>query len=677
MEFQPMESVITDTAPGAHADLHTPQVAGRQLSCVGWNETAVVYPKDACIHHLFEAQAVRTPAAVALIFNEERVSYGELNRRANQLAHRLRGLGVGPEVLVGIMTERSVEMVVGLLAILKAGGAYLPLDPAYPRERLQFMLEDAAVKVLLTQGRLAESLSTGAAWAINLDTCRGETAGESVENPDAGVTAENLAYVIYTSGSTGQPKGVEVPHRGVVRLLFGVDYVRLDAGETFLQLAPVSFDASTFEIWGALLHGARCVLHPGCLPTFKELGDAIEKNNVSVLWLTSSLFNAVMDEAPEILAPIGQLLVGGEALSVPHVRRARTLFPTQQLINGYGPTESTTFTCCYPVPRELDAGVHTIPIGRPIANTQVYILDGGMRTVAAGETGELYIGGAGLARGYLNRPELTAERFVANPFSADPGARLYKTGDLVRSLPGGDIEFLGRIDQQVKLRGFRIELGEIEAAFASHPRVRDVAVVAREDVPGDKRLVAYVVTDGVEPAACVEPAHELRQYLKGKLPEYMIPSAIVALERMPLTPNGKLDREALPAPERTAAPAVRQCFVGARNELERAIAKVWQEVIRVERIGVDDNLFDLGAHSLHMVQALQKLKASLGADFSITRMFQYPTVSSLARFLSGESSAGPADGACAEPFAGKIQDRAQKQREALARRKQLARGKSQ
>ena len=558
--------------------------------------------------------------------------------------------------------ERSVEMVVGLLGVLKAGGAYVPLDPAYPHERLRFMLEDAAVEVLLTQERLAQSNPAGRARVLCLDAGWDEIAQESVENLDGVTTPEDLAYVIYTSGSTGQPKGVAIPHRGIIRLLFGVDYVRLDPAETFLHMAPISFDASTFELWGALLHGAKCLLYGGGLPALKELGEVIRQHSVSVLWLTSSLFNAVMDEAPEILSPVRQLLIGGEALSLPHVRRARELFPGQQLINGYGPTESTTFTCCYRIPPRIEEGASSVPIGRPIGNTQVYILDECLRPAPAGTPGELYIGGAGLARGYLNRPELTAERFIANPFADEGAGRLYKTGDLVRLLPDGEIEFLGRIDQQVKIRGFRIELGEIEAALAGHPLVREAVAVAREDAPGDKRLVAYVVPAGGESA----PAGELRAFLKVKLPEYMIPSAFVSLERLPLTPNGKLDRRALPPPGPDVVSEGGRPFVAASTEFERTVARVWQEVINVERIGVDDNLFDLGAHSLHIVQALEKLNRSLGADLSVTELFQYPTVGSFAKHLSRELNE--------QPLARKVQDRARRQREALARQKLIVRG---
>ena len=358
---------------------------------------------------------------------------------------------------------------------------------------------------------------------------------------------------MYTSGSTGTPKGVAVPHRGVVRLLFGVNYAQLDASRIFLHLSPLAFDASTFEISGALLHGARCVLFPEQIPNLTGFGSGTDGIKVNTLWLTAALFNTVIDEAPEILAGVHQLLIGGEALSAAHVRRALERLPATEIVNGYGPTESTTFTCCYPIPRTLDPSLTSIAIGRPIANTEVYVLDGRLWPVPIGVPGELYIGGAGLARGYLNRPELTAEKFIRRSLPHGPGCRLYRTGDRVRWRPDGNLEFLGRLDHQVKMRGFRIELGEIEAALAEHPQVREAVVLLREDRPGDRRLVAYVVARG-EP---VPSLSELRSFLRGKLPEYMVPSAFVFLGRMPLTPNGKVDRKALPAPEardRTSPP---------------------------------------------------------------------------------------------------------------------------
>ncbi|MEH1861773.1 MAG: amino acid adenylation domain-containing protein [Nostoc sp.] len=467
--------------------------AERQQLLVEWNNTQIEYPQDKCIHQLFETQVELTPNAVALVFEGKQLTYRELNAKANQLARYLQSLGVGKEVLVGICVERSLEMVVGLLGTLKAGGAYVPLDPAYPKERLGFILEDTDASVLLTQQQLVEELPKHGAQFVCLDTDWKIISQYCQENCITRVQASNLAYVIYTSGSTGQPKGVKVVHRGVNRLLFGVNYVHLDGTQRFLQLAPISFDASTFEIWGALLHGAKCVLFSGTIPTSQNLSGEIRKHGITILWLTAALFNSIIDNESQALSGIKQLLIGGEALSVAHIQKASEALPFTQIINGYGPTESTTFSCCHFIPRQLETNIESIPIGRPIANTKVYVLNDDLQPVPIGVPGELYIGGDGLARGYLNRPDLTAEKFIPNPFSNQAGSRLYKTGDLVRYLSDGNIEFLGRVDDQVKIRGFRIELGEIEALLRQHPDVREAVVIVREDIPGDKCLAAYVV----------------------------------------------------------------------------------------------------------------------------------------------------------------------------------------
>ena len=474
----------------------------RNRLLVSWNNTAADYPQDRCIHQLFEAQVEQTPDAVAIIFEERQLTYREANESANQLARYLQGLDVGPDVLVGVCVERSLMMVIALLGILKAGGAYVPLDPAYPQERLAFMVEDTAISVLLTQERLLEKLPENATKIICLDRGWNAIAAEKTENLGVPVTPDNLAYINYTSGSTGLPKGVAAIHRGVIRLLFGVNYVNLSAKEKLLQAAPLSFDASTFEIWGALLHGAQCVLLPAKIPTPEDLGNAIRKHGITTLWLTAALFNTIIDDCPEILLGIQQLLTGGEALSVRHILKAQSALPLVQMINGYGPTEGTTFTCCYPIPRNLPESIPSIPIGRPISNTQVFLLDEQLQPVPIGVPGELHIGGAGLARGYLNRPDLTETKFIPNPFfnpkykiQNTKSDRLYKTGDLARYLPDGNIEFIGRIDNQVKIRGFRIELGEIEAALSQHPAVGQAVAIAREDITNHKRLVAYIVPE--------------------------------------------------------------------------------------------------------------------------------------------------------------------------------------
>jgi amino acid adenylation domain-containing protein len=489
-EFETLLTGITTHPDAAIAKLPILPDAEQQL-LTEWNQTQTDYPRDRCIHHLFEAQVAQTPDAIAVVFNNQQLTYRELNRRANQLAHHLQKLGVHSDTLVGICTERSLETIVGLLGILKAGGAYVPLDPSYPQERLAFMVEDTQISILLTQRSQIDTVPNYRGAIVCLDQDGDAIALESADNPSNTTTASHLAYVTFTSGSTGKPKGVSVGHRGCVRLVKETHYANFHTEAVFLQLAPLAFDASTFEIWGSLLNGARLVLFPADKPSLEELEQVIEQHQVTTLWLTAGLFHLIVDERPDALKPLRQLLAGGDVLSVPHVQRFLQANPDCQLINGYGPTEGTTFTCCYPITTAALTS-SSIPIGRPIANTQVYLLDRHLQPVPIGAVGELHIGGDGLAREYFNRPDLTAEKFISNPFSPDSTARLYKTGDLARYLPDGNIEFLGRVDNQVKVRGFRIELGEIEAALSQCPGVQKSVVVVREDVPGDKTLAGYV-----------------------------------------------------------------------------------------------------------------------------------------------------------------------------------------
>jgi aspartate racemase len=595
---------------------------------VEWNNTKTDYPKEKCIHELFETQVEKSPDVIAVAFEDQELTYQELNRRANQLAHYLRKRGVGSESLVGICVERSLNMIVAILGVLKAGGAYVPLDPAYPKERLSFMLEDTQVRVVLTEVTSLPNLPSTSARVICLDPDCEEVAREPQDNLINQSTADSLAYVIYTSGSTGVPKGVEVCHRGVVRLLFGVDYVRFDGMQTFFHLAPISFDAATFEVWGALLHGGKCVLCPGKAPSPRELGEVLKKYRVHTLWLTAALFNTVIDQEPQALSEVKQLLIGGEALSAPHVRKGLARLPDAEIINGYGPTESTTFTCCYPIARPLADNLSSIPIGRPIANTQVYILDPHGYPTPVGVPGEIYIGGAGLARGYLNHPELTAEKFIANPFSAKPGARLYRSGDIARYLPDGNIELIGRKDDQVKIRGYRIEPGEIEAVLNRHPQVRDVVVVAREDCPGDKRLVAYVAGHDHEELK----VDELKTFLKTEVPGYMMPSAWVNLVSLPRTPNGKINRAALPAPDAGQLDSSAK-FTAPRTEVEKTLARVWAEVLKLERVGIHDNFFDLGGHSLLATQVLSRLRNDFSKEIPLRTLFESPTIEQMAAVI--------------------------------------------
>jgi aspartate racemase len=611
----------------------------RHQLLVEWNDTQADYPRDASIHELFEDQVERRPESIAVAFESEQLTYQELNQRANGLARYLQSLGVGPEVMVGVCVERSLEMVIGLLAILKAGGAYLPLDPGYPAERLAFMLSDTRAPVLLTQQRLEERLPDYSGRVICLDAdWPAMDPGQGEANLVRVPSAESLAYVMYTSGSTGRPKGVGVTHRNVVRLVKEANYASLTAEEAVLQFAPISFDASTLEIWGPLLNGGRLVVAPAHMPTLEELGHMIRRYQVTTLWLTAGLFHQMVEYHLGDLRSVRQLIAGGDVLSASHVRKVlRGLKKGCKLINGYGPTENTTFTTCYPMTGAAEVGA-TVSIGRPITSTQVYILDRHLNPAPIGVPGELYIGGDGLARGYLNRPELTAEKFIPNPFSSSvtgdrkTGSRLYRTGDLARYLPSGNIEFLGRLDQQVKIRGFRVEPGEIESVLGQHPAVRQAVVVAREDVPGDTlpgaadtRLVAYVVPNQVGGAT----VSEMRSFLKGKLPEHMIPSVFMLLDALPLTSNGKLDRRGLPTPNRTR-PDLESAFAAPRTVTEELLSEIWGEVLGLEAIGTRDNFFELGGHSLLATQVISRIRDAFQEDLPLHSLFETPTVAGLA-----------------------------------------------
>jgi amino acid adenylation domain-containing protein len=593
---------------------------------VEWNDTRRSYPADRSIAELFEAQVAEAPDAIALTFERACLSYGDLDRRANQLAHRLQALGVGPEVPVALCVERSLEMIVGLLGILKAGGAYVPLDPTYPKQRLAFMLEDTQTPVLLTQDRLRAALPAHGPRILSLDADWPAVAGESEATPTSQVTPEHLAYVMYTSGSTGWPKGVSVPHRAVVRLVKNTSYARLTADEVFLQLAPLAFDASTFEIWGSLLNGARLAIAPPGVLSVAELGQVLRRDQVTTLWLTAAFFHQVVEQDLDSLGPVRQLLAGGDVLSVPHVKSLLRGRPGCRLINGYGPTESTTFACCFDVTANGDVG-SSVLIGRPIANTRAYVLGRARELVPIGVPGELYLGGDGLARGYLNRPDLTAERLIPDPFSDRPDARLYRTGDLVRYRPDGNIEFLGRMDDQVKIRGFRVEPAEIEAVLRQHPALRDAVVVAREEAPGEKALVGYCVTRGElsEP-----PIDELRRYLAERLPVHMIPANLVRLTALPLTASGKVDRAALPVPSIADRVISQAASAGPTDAVEAQLVEIWEDVLGVRPIGTADDFFQLGGHSLLAVQMFARLREGLGVTLPLATLFQAPTIAGLA-----------------------------------------------
>ncbi len=621
-----------------------------------------------CIHQLFEERVEQNPAAIAVVFGDRQLTYAQLNIQANKLAHYLREIGVGAERSVGIYTERSLEMVVGLLAILKAGGAYVPIDPSYPLERQQFIVADTRLEIILAQATAVDALSErfdrSTVKIVSLDPENRNFSTASEANLVSETTANNLAYVMYTSGSTGQPKGVCVVGRGVVRLVQQTDYASFAPREIFLQLAPIAFDASTFEIWGCLLNGGQLVIAPPHALSLAELGRVIQQYRITTLWLTAGLFQLMVDRNLDALESLRQLLAGGDILSVPHVRKFLERFPNCQLINGYGPTENTTFTCCYSIrlPLPVDA---SIPIGYPIAHTQVYLLDEQLAPVAAGAAGELYIGGDGLARGYLDRPELTAEKFIHSPVlpGKESGERLYKTGDLARYLPDGRIEFLGRIDNQVKIRGFRIELGEVERVLAQHPQVRENIVIARQSATEEKQLVAYIVSQDL----AAMPLDRLRSFIEQQLPEYMVPSAFVFLPALPLTANGKVDRRALPAPSRERPP-LEQAFVAPQNDLQRTLAQIWCELLGLERVGIDDNYFDLGGTSISILKVAIALQQQLGQEIPVVKLFQHSTIAGLAAYLQ-QPTGGNTTALERGQLPDKLHSRAQQQKAAQARRR--------
>ncbi|HEU0054412.1 MAG TPA: amino acid adenylation domain-containing protein, partial [Longimicrobium sp.] len=595
--------------------------AERALVLEAWNDTAAEVPADQCIHQLFEAQAARTPDAVAVRFEEASLTYRELNERANQLAHHLRGHGVGPEVRVGVLMERSLEMVVSLLAVLKAGGAYVPLDPGLPAERLAYMLDDSAVPLVLAQAVLHGAVpAREGVEVLAVDALAERLAAESAENPAVGAGPDSLAYVIYTSGSTGRPKGVMNQHRGVVnRLVWMQAHFGIGADDVVLQKTPFGFDVSVWEFFWPLRQGATLVMaRPDGHRDPLYLQEVIERRGVTTLHFVPSMLQQFVEAVePGRCASLRHVVCSGEALPPALVARFHDRFAAPVVLtNLYGPTEAAVDVSFWTCPR--DGTVDVVPIGRPVWNTALYVLDAALRPVPVGVPGELYIGGVQVARGYLDRPGLTAERFVPDPFSAEGGARLYRTGDRVRWRADGAIEYLGRLDFQVKVRGFRIELGEIEAVLRGHESVADCVVMARADA-GEQRLVAYVVGDA--------DAEALRGRLRRSLPEYMVPSAFVSLEALPLTPNGKLDRRALPAPDFASAA---ERYVAPRTETEALLAEIWAEVLRLPRVGVHDGFFELGGHSLMATSVVSRVGEVFGVELPLRAIFETPTVGGLA-----------------------------------------------
>ncbi|HZM01643.1 MAG TPA: amino acid adenylation domain-containing protein [Candidatus Saccharimonadales bacterium] len=596
-----------------------------------WNRTTTAYPRDKTVHTLFEEQAARSPSAVAVVYGSEEVTYQELNERSSQLANHLRKLGVGPDTLVGVLMDRSVEMIIAWLAILKAGGAYVPLDLDYPGERLAFMVEDTRMPVVLTKSTFRKRMPAETARLVCLDSDWKTIEREEKAISPAAVTAENLAYVIYTSGSTGKPKGAAIVHRGITRLVFETNYIQLSSAERIAQLSNSSFDAATFEVWGALLHGGRLIgVARETLLSPADFAAFLEKEKVSSLFLTVALFNQISTEAPLAFKSVKNLLAGGDAVDPKAAQRILQCGPPARLVNGYGPTESTTFAVCYEI-KEVPENAASIPIGRPISNTTVYILDRHLQPVPVGVPGELHLGGDGLARGYLNRPDLTAAKFIPNPFAGEPGARLYKTGDLARFLPDGNVEFLGRIDHQVKIRGFRIELGEIESVLRQCPGVRDALVIVTEESPGDKRLIGYLCRTAKD----TSPPSALRAFLKQKLPDYMVPSVFIDLDAFPLTPNGKIDRRALPKPG-----SIRNADadVPPQTHLQSQLQKIWEQVLGHQAFGPRDNFFEIGGHSLLAVQLIAQIEKVLGIKLPLPILFQAPTVEKLAEMICQEGA---------------------------------------
>ncbi|WP_158621682.1 non-ribosomal peptide synthetase [Corallococcus aberystwythensis] len=644
----PLEDVARDWAaraaaqPGNTVAPFTAEM--RQRVLVEWNATATEYPRESTLPEVFAQVVARFPEKVAVEFGDARLTYRQLDERANRLAWHLRSLGVGTDSRVAVALERSLELVVSLVAILKAGAAYVPLDPAYPRARLTAMVEDARPHVLLTSRALLPKLPhavepAGAAQGHAPDegmlpVVLEEVALDALPShaPPSSALPKSLAYIDFTSGSTGRPKGVGTPHAGVLRTLFGVDYAHFGPDETLLMMAPLAFDASTFEVWGALLHGAKLAVFPPHPPTDPhELERVLVRHGVTTLWLTVGLFTQLVDSHLPALRSLRQVLTGGDVISAVHVRRVLEQLGIP-VTAAYGPTETTVFATCHRFTHASQVGAST-PLGRPLGNTQVYVLDASGQPVPPGIQGELYVGGDGLARGYVGQPALTAERFVPNPFSSTPGARLYRTGDLGRWRDDGVLEFLGRADAQVKVRGFRIELAEIEAALLAHADVREAVVMAREDVPGDKRLVAYVVAPESLDVA------ELRAFLKQRLPDYMVPSAVGRMDALPLTSNGKVDRKALPAPStfqtrsRTRPP---------RTDTEQRISALWEEVLQTGTVGAEDNFFDLGGNSLSATQVLSRIRRAFQVELSIADFFAAATVEAIALRLESLGPVRPA-----------------------------------
>ncbi|EAZ87964.1 non-ribosomal peptide synthetase, partial [Crocosphaera chwakensis] len=590
----------------------------KQKILVEWNETEAEYPKDKCIHQLFEEQVKRTPDAIAVVYENQQLTYQELNEKANQLGHYLQKLGVKPDTLVGICVERSMEMVIGLLGILKAGGAYVPIDPNYPQERIAYVMQDSNMGVLLTKQHLKTQLKEVKIPVISWEQEEERIFQNFVNNTPSLVNSKHLAYVIYTSGSTGRPKGVQIAHQSVINFLNSMSKrPGLTQEDDLLAVTTISFDIAGLELYLPLIMGGKILLaSQETASDGEKLIQLLQNSDTTIMQATPATWRMLIAANWKGKSNL-KILCGGEALPGSLAYQLRD--KTQEIWNVYGPTETTIWSSTYLV-RQLsdtsDSRESAQPIGHPIDNTQIYILDPNLQPVPVGVPGELHIGGDGLARGYLNRPDLTAEKFIPNPFGT---GKLYKTGDLCRYRRDGNIEYIGRIDHQVKIRGFRIELGEIETQLSNHPEIRESVVIAREDAPGNKQLVAYLVSDEMSQSSVTQT---LRDCLKEQLPDYMIPSAFVLLEKLPLTPNGKIDRRALPAPDSNRRG--QENYIAPQTPTQELLANIWQTILKIEKISLKDNFFELGGHSLLATQIISRVRETFSLDLPIRALFENP-----------------------------------------------------
>ncbi|MFF0155975.1 amino acid adenylation domain-containing protein [Streptomyces sp. NPDC005263] len=583
------------------------------------------------VHAAFERRAATFPDAVAISMSGQCVTYGELNARANQLSRHLRGKGVDVETPVGVCMERSVDTVVALIAVLKAGGHYVALDPRQPRERHALLTAEAGIRLVLTQERLLAQVS-GLADILVIDSDTLELTDLPTTDLALPVQPDHAVYVAYTSGSTGRPKGACITHRAVLRLVQNSNFLAVEPDDAFLMFAPLAFDASTLEIWAPLLGGARLAVVPPGEPSLAELAETVVRERVTVLWLTAGLFHQMAEGPMARMTTLRQLLAGGDVLSPHHVNRTFAALPGIRLVNGYGPTENTTFTCCHIMEGPVDGD--TVPIGRPVTGTEVYVLDDRLRPVPDGESGELYAGGAGVARGYVGRADLTADRFLPDPFGSEPGARMYRTGDLVKRRTDGVVEYLGRLDHQVKVRGFRVEPGEIDTVLLAHPGVKDACVVVHTHTEAGKRLAAFYV--------CAENvgAADLRELLRRSLPPYMVPSVFARLEALPLTRNGKVDRAALAARQIRERPETNADFRAARTPVERQVADLWADLMGLDEVGVDDDFFELGGDSLLVTRIVTHIAERYGVELRPRDLYLSSTVAELAEIIDEALSPG-------------------------------------